>query len=175
MVSKWISWKAILLGGVMKDSGFYPRPSNALTRDDFSDPSKMYNTVSTPGGKPLQLCNKIDGLEAQDIRSLKVGNLPTEKDYVIESTPAFIKPGLDFGGTSFHWRVRISGGQYSIEAEIQNPTRFDGPMKVGKQERTDLARATGTSLSDVLVKLLGDNLVRCKKASTFSDHPEIRS
>ena len=68
-----------------------------VTKDDFSDPTKMYNTVSTPGGTPINLCNKIDGLGAQDIRSLKVGNLPTDKDYVIESTPAFIKPGLDVG------------------------------------------------------------------------------
>jgi len=162
-----------IVGGTFKDGGFDSHPSNALTKSYFSDPTKMYNTVSTPGGTSIHLCTKIDGVTDQNIRSLNLGNLPTDKDYVIESTPAFIKPGLDVGGTSFHWKVSVSHGQVSMEAEIQNSSQIDGPREVGSQKRTDLARVTGNSLNDVFGKLFAENLVRCKKSSTFTDHPEV--
>ena len=160
-------------GKIMRRNGFDPRPGNALTSSDFSDPTKMYNPVSTPGGTPIRLCAKIEGLTDQNIRSLQIHRLPTEKDYVIESTPAFIKPGLDIGANSLHWRVHVSRGQISIEVEVQNASRFDGPREVGSQKRTDLAKATGTDIADVLSNLFGHNLVRCKKETTFSDHPEF--
>jgi hypothetical protein len=158
--------------GLLKNNGFDSHASSALTQNYFSDPSKMYNTVSTPSGKPLRLCTKVDGITKENVGSLYLGNLPTDKDYVIESSPAFLNPDSNIGAHSFHWRVVVSNGQVSVEAEIQFASKFDGPAMAGSQDLTSLTQAKGATIDDINKKLFAENRVRCKKGTTFSDHPE---
>jgi len=157
---------------VLKDKGFDSHASRALTQNDFSDPSKMYNMVSTPKGTPLRLCSKVDGITKENVGSLNLGNLPTDKDYVIESSPAFLKPDSNIGYHSFHWRVVVSKGKVNLEVEIQFAAEFDGPAEVDRKNLTSLTQAKGKTIDDINGELFAKNFVRCKKGTTFSDHPE---
>lgn len=166
---------------VMKGNGFDSRGSDALNKSDFSDPSKMYNTVSTPGGRQIQLCTKLDGLKEEDVASLTARKLPTDKDFDVESTPALIKPGQMVGFNSLHYRLKMRDGQLSYEVELRSLENIEGPKAVGRQKRTDLAQVAGKGtggvldIREVLKKLFVINLVRCKKNISFTDRPEMTS
>lgn len=152
----------------MKALGFRGQSSNGVKRSDFLDPSKMYTTSKTPGNRDLKLCSKVEGLTESEAAQMRLNNLPKDKDFVIESVPAFINPRPDVASTSFHWKMRVTNGTPFIEAEIRSLNNLDNSTS-GENNRPDLTKASGQSFYEIFKKFLVANLVRCKKDQTFND------
>jgi hypothetical protein len=152
----------------MGELGFKSQTSKGVSQNDFADPSKMYTPSQTPGGKTLNLCSKIEGLSPSETANLSLQKLPTDKDYVIESTPAFINPRQDVATLSFHWRLRMSQGQPSYEVEIRSVNNLDNST-AGTNNKPSLTKARGNTLDEAFKQFSVFNLVRCKKEETFTD------
>ncbi|MFM2006158.1 MAG: hypothetical protein RLZZ09_1813, partial [Pseudomonadota bacterium] len=152
----------------MGELGFKSQTSKGVSQNDFADPSKMYTPSQTPGGKTLSLCSKIEGLSPSETANLSLQKLPTDRDYVIESTPAFINPRQDVATLSFHWRLRMSQGQPSYEVEIRSVNNLDNST-AGTNNKPSLTKARGNTLDEAFKQFSVFNLVRCKKVESFSD------
>ncbi|MDD2767967.1 MAG: hypothetical protein PHT19_04500 [Methylococcus sp.] len=144
----------------LKRYGFDPRFSNGLSKNDFSDPSQMYNKISLPNGKMTQLCHKIEGQTENETQGLTGSSLPSG-DYTIESVPAIVKPNERIGAMTLHWKIIVSGSSRQVEMELRTINQTDRQAVLDGKSAP--YRVVSDSLHKAVLALFVSNLVKCKK------------